>query len=536
MQTRSRKMNKLNNVIAIVLIVLMTLFYTCVNCTNKVIAATETIQPDDDQYLELRAVSIDDVTGQNKQVIMELWSHNLDYKGFEVTFAFDSTLFQTSNIETNVITEDETEYFKFEDEFNSKVDLFVVGGTSADVLDMTFALNTPINSATTHIVSDGSGGYKITTDEVLIGKLSFQMPDEGVFSIEGFHLVTNDYTPQTGIKIDKSLTECYQKQSTFRFTDETASRNAYLSNLIVSSGVVDEDVPENSTYKTYALTPTFDKDEFNYEFTLLEYKDKLDVKAILEDDTATMKIKVPKRDDNDELEYEGAEIKYEEKTLDNDTPLEVAINKLGEPNTKITILVIAEDGVTKNEYTVTIKRPYGLIKGSVQLGNGLRDDIQASYGVYVKYIANCTLYEAGKYDWDGIVPGTFSLDELNDEEYETRVVTDEDDGSYEMYVIPGTYDFLIEKLGFLADITTNMSIAEGEVIDLGNKILIEGDTDRNGIIELDDIIKIVEVMDSAEGDDVYETYYDFGNKGFVSFDDLVSAVSNCDQLVTVTPY
>ena len=120
MQTIRRKLSKLNSVLAIVLMVLTALFCTF---TSKTFAATETIQPTDDQYLELRAVSVDDVSGQNKQVIMELWSHNLDYKGFEVTFAFDDTLLQTSNFNTNAITDDETEYFKFESEFNSKVDI-----------------------------------------------------------------------------------------------------------------------------------------------------------------------------------------------------------------------------------------------------------------------------------------------------------------------------------------------------------------------------------------------------------------------------
>ena len=45
--------------------------------------------------------------------------------------------------------------------------------------------------------------------------------------------------------------------------------------------------------------------------------------------------------------------------------------------------------------------------------------------------------------------------------------------------------FIHEKLGYLADVTTNITITEGETIDLGNKILIEGDVDRSGIIDLE---------------------------------------------------
>lgn len=36
--------------------------------------------PTDDQYLELKSVQVKDVTGQNKQVIMQLWGHNLEFR------------------------------------------------------------------------------------------------------------------------------------------------------------------------------------------------------------------------------------------------------------------------------------------------------------------------------------------------------------------------------------------------------------------------------------------------------------------------
>ena len=543
MQTGKRILSKLNSVLAIVLMVLIALFCTF---TGKAFAVTETILPEDDQYLELRAVSVDDVAGQNKQVIMELWSHNLDYKGFEVTFAFDDQLFTPSDMDTNVISDDETEYFKFESEFNNKVDLFVVGGTSANVLDMTFSLNTPINSATSHIVSDGDGGYKITTDEVLIGKLSFQMPDDKEFSLEGFHLVTNSYTPQTGIKIDKSLTECYQAQSTFRFTDETASRNANLSNLIVSSGIVDEVEPENSTYKEYTLNPTFDKDTKNYEITLLEYKDKLDIKAIEEDDTATMKIKVPKRNDDDELEYEGMEIKYEEKDLDNNTPLEVVINKLGEPNTKITIIVTAEDGVTVKEYTITIKRPYAIIKGYSVLANFdnevIVENMQDTYGITVNNRSTINLYPAGQARWEEIpdiyqseYADPFTYDDLA----EIPLIHSEDtqdDGTFEMYIVPGLFDVQCTRLAYLDYIYRNVMVNEGDVIDLGRLGLPAGDYNRDGVISQEDVVKCKSTMDMDNTMEEWEENWDAAQVGAVIQENLVYAKQNQDYSLTIIDF
>ena len=38
------------------------------------------ILPEENQYLELRAVEVKEVEGQNKQVMMELWGNNLEFK------------------------------------------------------------------------------------------------------------------------------------------------------------------------------------------------------------------------------------------------------------------------------------------------------------------------------------------------------------------------------------------------------------------------------------------------------------------------
>ena len=72
---------------------------------------------------------------------------------------------------------------------------------------------------------------------------------EEVFDSTWFHLVSStESSPATGIKINLEGTagnKFYEAQSTFRFTDQTASKNANLSNLIVSSGQKDEENPEN---------------------------------------------------------------------------------------------------------------------------------------------------------------------------------------------------------------------------------------------------------------------------------------------------
>ncbi|MCI9366444.1 MAG: hypothetical protein HFJ54_08110 [Clostridia bacterium] len=76
----------------------------------------------------------------------------------------------------------------------------------------------------------------------------------------------------------------------------------------------------------------------------------------------------------------------------------------------------------------------------------MRDEIQASYGNYVEYIANATIYDTGQFNWDGIVPKDTCLDDLDNLEIRTEAQTDKDDGSYIIYVVPGSYDLILERL------------------------------------------------------------------------------------------
>lgn len=75
---RNKKINfeQLKKVLIISIVLILTSF--------TVIMAAEgdenCVIPTDEQYLELRAVSVKEVAGQNKQVIMELWGNNVEFK------------------------------------------------------------------------------------------------------------------------------------------------------------------------------------------------------------------------------------------------------------------------------------------------------------------------------------------------------------------------------------------------------------------------------------------------------------------------
>lgn len=48
--------------------------------SNVQAATTQEIEPAETQYLEMRATNINEIEGQGKQVIFELWGHEIDFK------------------------------------------------------------------------------------------------------------------------------------------------------------------------------------------------------------------------------------------------------------------------------------------------------------------------------------------------------------------------------------------------------------------------------------------------------------------------
>lgn len=288
------------------------------------------------------------------------------------------------------------------------------------------------------------------------------------FDVSEFNLVENlSYSPNTGIKIDYTAQESYQAQSTFRFTDATASKDASLKDLIVSSGTKDG---EEHTYKEYELTPTFDKDVKEYEITLLEYVDKMNITAIQNNEKATMKIKHPKRNEDGNIVYEtdGTTIVYEEKELLNNTEYMITLNELGKEDTNITILITAEDGKTTDEYKIKIKRPYGTIKGKIYTA--------PTASTTGKYIATVRVYKSEDVskiiNWSEVIPGTDDTVHKDLMTLTSNNIKTNDDGTYEIYVIPNKYDILLDKAGYLDDVYIERQVDEGNIVDLGESELI----------------------------------------------------------------
>lgn len=434
---------------------IINLIILCICFCNVSIAESKLVEPTEDQFFELRTVKVTNIEGKDKQVIFELWAHEIEFKGFDVRFSYDGTHFAPSNITTNDYTDDETEFFKFESEFSDCLELFTVPytGTSTGGMRAVVSFNPPI-SESEHIKNKENVGMIVdSSGSVLLGTLSFRTTLDK-FDISSFKLETSDTTsPKTGIKIIIDGSTYYENQSTFRFTDKSASRNADLSNIKLSNGNEDDE-----NYKEYALNPSFDKNTLEYTTELLEYVDKVNLEVTKDDEKSSIVIKQPKHDENGNLVFEddGSTIVYEEKSLD-DLKNEIVLNKLGEQDTVIELKVTAEDEVTTKTYKITIHRPYGTIKGSIHTVNS--NDV---------HIADVKVYNnSDQIDWENIS----SHDELDNYKTVLNKKTNED-GTYEIKVIPGNYDVLIDKVAYLDYIVTTIQVNENDEIDLDNVELI----------------------------------------------------------------
>lgn len=476
-------------------------------------------------------------------------------------FSYNSNHIQPSSIETNEKTTNPNEYFEFEDEFqNGALEMFTIPDESgSNIIRGVVSFVPPITEGDHIITEEGVGKVVDTTGGVRLGKMSFQTTEDK-FDSSWFQLVpVEDDSPATGIKINRDGKKYYQANGTedpdknvFRFTDETASKNANLSNLVLSSGTVNETEPAQSTYKEYSYTPEFHPDTLGYNLTLLEYIDTIDIKVTKEDVNSALKIKVPKRDEQNQLVYEsdGTTIVYEEKEMQSDTPFPFVLNKLGEEDTKITIMVTAEDKDVTKEYSLVIKRPYGTIRGKIFTEPTTTTTTNYNASVLAYDVVDTTK----KIDWNAAIQSTISsrADDVNQKLHsmnEKTKVNTNDDGTFEIKMLPGNYDILIDKPGYLDRIFVNVKLDEDADIDLvsvnatspdknENSLstlnecitLFAGDCNKNGVIEILDSTLMIKNMDSVSSDSNYDENCDLNDSGRVEILDRTALIKNNDKV------
>ena len=76
MKTKQKETTKIITTIIIATKIILNTIYTQ--------AASISVIPTENQYLELRATTINTMDNQDKQIIFELWGHDIEFKGFEI--------------------------------------------------------------------------------------------------------------------------------------------------------------------------------------------------------------------------------------------------------------------------------------------------------------------------------------------------------------------------------------------------------------------------------------------------------------------
>ena len=340
-------------------------------------AYASTLEPTSDQKIEYRAISQEIVNGK-KQLIIEVRIRKLNFKGIDLRLQYDTALLTPSDIETNTAidvndADDIPSNFTYVNGFEKYMDMLEVEGTQGELRMVYSILGEDERTGTNEYYKEETVNEPIVevTDEAIIGKISFQMEDETAITTDDIKLKTGSTSPTTGIKVVTSEANIYQAQSLFEFTLDLTSKNANLSKIEINNGN-----DENGDYRKYDLNPIFEKETLEYETKILEYVDTVDLNIQAEDANSTIKIKYPKRDDDGKAERDNnGNIIYEEKQISQEFSEKITLNQLGEEDTIVEITVTAEDGVTEKIYRIHIKRPYGKIKGKVQLGDGLKESM-----------------------------------------------------------------------------------------------------------------------------------------------------------------
>lgn len=319
------KYKKIDSKISKIIIITFAFIFLLVLTTP--VSSASIIEPQSNQKIVYKAVSLEE-TDNGKQLIIEIWVNNLNFKGMDIRLQYDYSILKTSNIETNEIIDVNEESgipscFEFTNEFGNYLDYFAMESSQGEYRGVLSILGDDERTGSNqYLVQDENiGDYVSITGSVLLARLSFNAGEANSEQITPQTLALKQATtsPKTGIKVNINGEDSYENQSLFEFTLALESNNAYLSNIESDSFTIDN----------------FNKETFDYEVQLDNDEDIINITPIPEDENAT--------------------ITYNNQIIENQTPFKVELNPIGE-DSNVRIVVTAEDGKTQNTYNIIIKR------------------------------------------------------------------------------------------------------------------------------------------------------------------------------------
>jgi len=418
------------------------------------------LEPSDSQYLELRAIRVNELDGKDYQVILELWAHGLETTGFTFRLGFDGTILQPSSIEDNSYTDDYLEYFQFENGLGNNMDAFGISDDESTMLFMVGVLDDE-ETENKYIVEKAGVGKVLdsTQEDVLIGKMSFRSKSKTLTEDAITLKQSDDEIPKTGIKVMANQYDYYENQKMFKFTLSLVSTNAKLSNLTTNLKEI----------------KNFDRNTYEYTIQIPANKEIITVLPTPEHETSIVTING--------------------QTVDISTGMEVDIPEFSAFNniSYIEILVTAEDGKASQKYTLKIEKLGGFIQGEVSTVN--------TTGTHN---ANIKIYRSDLYiDWKKI-----SSTELEEYEIESQIDTQET-GDFEVILPIGKFDVLIDKPGYLDYVIKGVEIYQQHTTKIGTKQIMPGDIDKDGVVKATDQKALLSVYGKSSTSPEYDIKYDY---------------------------
>lgn len=318
-----RQKNRTKRITMTITVIVLTIALLGLNTVISNVKA-QVVQPSSDQKVEYRAVECEENNG-SKQLIIEIWIKKLNFKVIDLKLQYDPNLLLPSDLVSNQTVNineqgDMPTYFTFSNEFGNYLELFGMSSIDGEFRTVLSMLGKEDRTGTnSYLIEDNDiGDYVSVPEQVLLGRISFQVVGDGEITEQAFQLKEGN-SPKTGIKVNINGVDSYEDPSLFLFTLNLASDNAYLSNIEMNKATIE-----------------------NFDKTILDYIVSLD------EDTDILEITPTKEDGNAIITIEGNEV-------ESGKPYPIELNPIGE-ETQIEILVTAEDGVTQNTYTVLIQR------------------------------------------------------------------------------------------------------------------------------------------------------------------------------------
>lgn len=140
------------------------------------------------------------------------------------------------------------------------------------------------------------------------------------------------------------------------------------------------------------------------------------------------------------------------------------------------------------------------------------------------YTATVKAYTAGTVDWTNLADHT-SLDELTP----AGTVITNNDGTYSLELEQGSYDILIDKHGYLDHVYTNVTITKNTDFALDEKQLTPGDINKDGLVELEDMVIFYNNYDITSENESYDIGLDYTEDGTIELEDMVIFYQNYDS-------